>query len=106
MQPLGPQAELSGFIVHFPPLCIGDTGLPPDLAGNTFLLGMQNLLCLQLSLSHSQGARLLFSGGSQASFLRGETHEASEPTVPTGLNVAQSLLTQVDDSVNDTLWWP
>lgn len=44
-----------------------------------------------------------FSGGPQASFLRGETHEA---TVPTGLNVTHSLPTQVGDSMIDTLWWP
>lgn len=60
-------------------------GLPPDPIGNTFLLGMPAVLgghnCPIVTLSV----------GPQASFLTGETHEA---TVPTGLNVTHSLPTQ------------
>lgn len=49
LQFLGPRAERAGFTVHFPPLCIGNIGLPPDPAGNTALFGMSTTVPLSLS---------------------------------------------------------
>lgn len=110
-QLLGPQAELPGHC------CDRQVRLPPNPAGSAFLPGMPAVTVgtksvvpttIPLSLSRGSQASLVgpgesgFSGGPQASFLRGETHDASEPTVPTGWNVTHSLPIQVHDSVSDT----
>lgn len=83
------EAELT---VHLPPLCIGDIGSASRPSRKHTLWDACCPVDTVVPLSLRQPD---FSGGPHATFLRGETHEASEPAVSTGLNVTHSVCSQV-----------
>lgn len=80
------EAELN---VHLPPLCIDDIGSRRSRKHTPWDACCPLDTAVPTSLRQPD-----FSGGPHTSFLRGETHEASEPAVSTGLNVMHSLCPQ------------